>query len=64
MAEQNSHIFQIRITPSLKKAIEHAAKRSAMTVSDWARCTLAVGAQQGAFAPPSKTKRSTKRKGA
>ncbi len=53
--------LQIRITPQQRRAVETAAKRSGMTLSDWIRAVLTRAANEGAFAPRTKKQRSKRK---
>ena len=50
--EQNSEHLHIRITPTLKRAVERAAAKDHMTVPDWTRTVVAAAVISGAFRKP------------
>ncbi len=41
----------LRLSSALRKRCETAAKRAGLSLSDWLRFLMTVGANQGAFAP-------------
>ena len=51
MGIQKQERLTFRLTSTLKRDFEDAAKRSGLTLSDWIRAVLARAANEGAFAP-------------
>ncbi len=51
MVIEKQVVLSVRMTPSLKQAVDEAASRSGLTVLDWIRAVLARAANEGAFAP-------------
>ena len=60
---QKEETIAFRLTSNLKKSCETAARRSGLTTSDWIRAVLARAANEGAFAPPPRKKKGTKKEG-
>lgn len=44
-------VLSVRITPTLKEAVDRVADRSGLTTLDWIRAVLARAANEGAFGP-------------
>ena len=57
---QKEETIAFRLTSTLKKSCETAARRSGLTTSDWIRAVLARAANEGAFAPPARKKAKKK----
>ena len=49
MVVEKDFTLQVRITTSLKEAIDEAAQESKLTTSDWTRTVLARAVDKGAF---------------
>lgn len=62
---KTTHIV-LRVSPLLKQLCESAARKTGLTMADWARAVLARAANEGAFAPrrggPHERKRRSKSK--
>ena len=52
MQEAKLVVVSLRITPTLKRMVDRAARRSGLGFNDWTRAVLARAANEGAFAPP------------
>jgi hypothetical protein len=63
MAAKKSVVVSLRMSPKLKAAVDHAAKRSGLGLMDWCRMTLGAGADQWNFGPPKRRKRHGKKPG-
>ncbi len=51
VATPKSGVLIVRVTPTLKRAYEGAARAGGLSVSEWTRAVLARAAHEGAFAP-------------
>ena len=51
MGIQKEERLTFRLTSTLKRDFEGAARRAGLTLSDWIRAVLARAANEGAFAP-------------
>jgi antitoxin component of RelBE/YafQ-DinJ toxin-antitoxin module len=51
MEIQKDHVLSVRITETLRVAIQRTADASGLTSGDWVRAVLARAANEGAFAP-------------
>ena len=49
--EEKLVVVSLRMTPTLKKMVDRAARKSGLGFMDWVRAVLARAANEGAFAP-------------
>ena len=56
VGSEKAVVVSLRMTPELKKMVDEAATRSGLGLMDWLRAVLARAANEGAFAPPRRTK--------
>ena len=52
MLEDKIVVVSLRMTPTLKRMVDRAARRSGLGLNDWTRAVLARAANEGAFGPP------------
>jgi hypothetical protein len=56
LGTEKAVVVSVRMTPELKRMVDEAATRSGLGLMDWLRAVLARAANEGAFAPPRRTK--------
>jgi antitoxin component of RelBE/YafQ-DinJ toxin-antitoxin module len=51
MVLEKDVLLAVRVSSTLKKAVDGAAEKSGLTSAEWIRAVLARAANEGAFAP-------------